>query len=65
MTRVDIERSSPMFNNSPLESLAAFALAFLAGALMVLGLDRYVPPSRRRPCRSPQPNPTETDHPNA
>lgn len=54
-----------MFNNSPLESLAAFALAFLAGALMVLGLDRYVPPSRRRPCRAAQPNPIETDHSNA
>ena len=31
----------------------------------MIGLDRYVPPSRRRPCRPAQPNPTETDHPNA
>jgi len=31
-----------MFNNSPLESLAAFAITFVAGALSAVALSNYV-----------------------
>lgn len=31
-----------MYNNSPLESLAAFAIAFAAGAVSVVSLSHYV-----------------------
>ncbi len=31
-----------MFNNSPLESLAAFAIAFVAGAVSTAALGSYI-----------------------
>lgn len=34
-------------NNSPLETLAAFAIVFAAGVLSVLGMTRYVDKVRR------------------
>lgn len=34
-------------NNSPLETLAAFALVFAAGVLSVLGMSRYIDKVRR------------------
>ena len=43
-------------NNSPLESLAAFAIAFAAGAMSVIGLIRYIAKVRKdavRTWRSP------------
>jgi len=36
------------FNNSPLETLAAFAIVFAAGVLSVLGMTRYIDKIRRR-----------------
>ena len=30
------------YNNSPLENLAAFAIAFLAGAMSAAGLAKYI-----------------------
>jgi hypothetical protein len=36
------QRSFMPFNNSPLESLAAFALVFAAGALSILGFGAYI-----------------------
>ncbi|MES2242545.1 MAG: hypothetical protein V4639_06705 [Pseudomonadota bacterium] len=36
-----------VFNNSPLEFLAAFAIVFVAGALSVLGMTRYIDKVRR------------------
>lgn len=35
------------FNNSPLETLAAFAIVFAAGVLSVLGMTRYIEKVRR------------------
>ena len=43
-------------NNSPLESLAAFAIAFATGAMSVIGLIRYIAKVRKdalRTSRSP------------
>lgn len=31
-----------MFNNSPLESLAAFAIVFVMGVATAVGLDKYI-----------------------
>ena len=31
-----------MFNNSPLESLAAFAIVFVAGVLSTWGMGKYI-----------------------
>ena len=35
------------FNNSPLESLAAFAIVFVVGALSVIGFNKYIEKVRR------------------
>lgn len=34
-------------NNSPLETLSAFAIVFAAGVLSVLGMNRYIDKVRR------------------
>lgn len=36
-----------MYNNSPLESLAAFAIVFAAGVLTTWGMGKYIEKVRR------------------
>ena len=49
-------------NNSPLDYLAAFAFAFMAGALLTLGLSQYIRDLQRQ-ARTDSPYPASHPHP--
>lgn len=44
-------------NPSPLEALAAFAIAFAAGALSALGLTKYIETLQKPPYKGPPRHP--------